>query len=75
MEDDDYSLIGKGTVVGGPMTIGVDADVLPSCAFQNAYSLKTLILPRTCKKVRTRAMIGCEDMETLVIGDDMEDRN
>ena len=75
VEDDDYSLIGKGTVVGGPITIGVDADVLPSCAFQNAYSLKTLILPRTCKKVRTRAMIGCEDMETLVIGDDMEDFN
>ena len=75
MEDDDYSLIGKGTVVGGPMTIGVDADVLPTCAFQNAYNLKTLILPRTCKKVRTRAMIGCEDLETLVIGDDMEDFN
>ena len=75
VEDDDYSLIGKGTVVGGPMTIGVDADVLPTCAFQNAYNLKTLILPRTCKKVRTRAMIGCEDLETLVIGDDMEDFN
>ena len=75
VEDSDYSLIAKGTVAGGPMTVGVDADVLPSGAFQNAYSLKTLILPRTCKKVRTRAMIGCEDMETLVIGDDMEDFN
>ena len=75
VEDSDYSLIAKGTVAGGPMTVGVDADVLPSGAFQNAYSLKTLILPRTCKKVRTRAMIGCEDLETLVIGDDMEDFN
>ena len=75
VEDGGYSLIGKGTVAGGPMSIGVDADVLPSCAFQNAYNLKTLILPKTCKKVNTRAMIGCEGLETLVIGDDMEEFN
>ena len=75
VEDDGYVYLAKYTTVGGLMCQEVDADVLSSFAFQNAYSLKTLILPRTCKKVRTRAMIGCEDLETLVIGDDMEDFN
>ncbi len=75
VESDGYSYLAQHTVVGGAISHGVDADVLPTYALQNAYSLKTLILPRTCKKVRTRAMIGCEDMESLVIGDDMEDFN
>jgi len=48
---------------------------LPPHAFLRAYSLKTLILPRTCKEVEQRAMQECEDLEILVIGDDMEDFN
>ena len=75
VEDDNYAIVGYGTVAGGSRGEDVEADELPTYAFQNAYNLKTLILPRTCKKVRTRAMIGCEDLETLVIGDDMEDFN
>ncbi len=60
---------------GGVVTIHTNENELPSCAFQNAINLKTLILPKTCKRVDTRAMIGCENMETLVIGDDMEKFN
>ena len=48
---------------------------LPKQAFQNAYNLKTLILPKTCRKVNECALQGCEALKTLVIGDDMEDFN
>lgn len=75
VEDNDYVHIGEGTVAGGPLPIRNDADVLESHSFTKAYSLKTLILPRTCKKVKTRALQECENLETLVIGDDMEDFN
>ena len=50
-------------------------NVLPYYAFLQAYSLKTLILPRTLTKVESRAMQECENLETLVIGDDMTDFN
>ena len=50
-------------------------NVLPYYAFLQAYSLKTLILPRTLAKVESRAMQECENLETLVIGDDMTDFN
>ena len=50
-------------------------NVLPHHSFLRAYSLKTLILPRTCKQVNERALQECEALETLVIGDDMEDFN
>ena len=53
----------------------VEDNVLPHHAFLRAYNLKTLILPRTCKKVDERAMQECEGLETIVIGDDMEDFN
>ena len=48
---------------------------LAKYAFLKCYSLKTLILPRTCTEVNTRAMQECEDLEILVIGDDMEKFN
>ena len=52
-----------------------DYDILPGDAFGECYSLKTLILPRSCKEVRTRAFIQCEYLETLVIGDECEKFN
>ena len=63
----------NGTVV---TTVNkVPDDILPKHAFLRAYNLKTLILPKTCKKVRDRALQECEGLETLVLGDDMEDFN
>ncbi|MBR0268748.1 MAG: leucine-rich repeat protein, partial [Prevotella sp.] len=43
---------------------------LPAYAFLQAYSLKTLILPKTVTKVESRALQECESLETLVIGDE-----
>ena len=46
----------------------VDAEnVLPAYSFLQCYNLKTLILPRTLKEVRSRALQQCETMETLVL--------
>ena len=54
----------------------VDAEnVLPAYSFLQCYNLKTLILPRTPKEVRSRALQQCETMETLVLGDDLEEFN
>ncbi len=53
----------------------VEDDVMPEHAFLCAYSLQTLVLPKTCKQVNRRAMQECEGLETLVLGDDMEDFN
>ncbi len=53
----------------------VSDNELPHHAFLRCYQLRTLILPRTCKEVRTRAMQECQSLETIVIGDDMEDFN
>ena len=50
-------------------------NVLPAYSFLQAYQLKTLILPKTCKEVRSRALQQCEALETLVLGDDMEEFN
>ena len=50
-------------------------DVLPAYSFLQCYNLKTLILPRTCKEVSSRALQQCEYLETLVLGDDMETFN
>ena len=50
-----------------------DDNVLPAYSFLQSYNLKTLILPKTCKKVRSRAIQQCEALETLVIGDDCEE--
>ena len=46
---------------------------LPSYAFLQAYNLKSLILPKTCTKIYTRALQQCEALETLVLGDDLVD--
>ena len=73
-----YSVLGEyrrwdGTTA--PVTFHMQNNELPKHAFLRAYELKTLILPKTCKKVHERALQECEGLETLVIGDDMEDFN
>ncbi|MBR4730080.1 MAG: hypothetical protein IK075_07455, partial [Prevotella sp.] len=73
-----YGVLGEhkrwdGTWV--PSVYYVNDNVLPKHSFLRAYSLRTLILPKTCKKVDERALQECEGMETLVIGDDMENFN
>lgn len=50
-------------------------DVLPAYAFLQCYQLKTLILPKSLKEIRSRAMMQCENLETVVIGDDIETIN
>ncbi|MGX8698151.1 MAG: leucine-rich repeat protein, partial [Prevotella sp.] len=57
--DSDYSLPGNEGVV-------------QSMDFGKCYTLKTLILPRTAKYVAERAFQECENLETLVIGDECE---
>jgi hypothetical protein len=57
-------------------TVKVDEnDVLPAYAFLQAYQLKTLILPKTLKEIRSRAIMQCEALETVVIGDSIETIN
>jgi hypothetical protein len=51
----------------------VDENILPYHAFLRAYSLKTLILPKSCIRVKERALQECEGLEVLVVGDDMRD--
>ena len=53
----------------------VEDNELPYHTFLRAQNLQTLILPKTCKKVNARALQECEGLETLVLGDDMEDFN
>lgn len=62
---------GSNTAMG----YAVEDNLLPCHSFLRAHSLKTLILPKTCKAVNRRALQECESLETLVIGDDMEDFN
>jgi hypothetical protein len=52
-----------------------DDNVLPAYSFLQSYNLKTLILPKTCKRVQSRALQQCEALESLVLGDDMEEFN
>ena len=56
----------------GPSYVQED-NVLPSYAFLQAYNLKSLVLPKSCTKIETRAMQQCEGLETLVLGDDLVD--
>lgn len=58
-----------------PMVYYLADNELPHHALLRAYSLKTLILPKTCKEVVTRALQECEGLETLVVGDDCEKFN
>jgi hypothetical protein len=57
-------------------TVHVDAyNVLPAYAFLQAYQLKTLILPKTLREIRSRAIMQCEALQTVVIGDSIETIN
>ena len=48
-------------------------NTLPAYSFLQCYNLRTLILPKTCRKVQSRALQQCEALESLVLGDAMED--
>ena len=48
-------------------------DVFPTYGLLQAYNLKTLILPKSCKKMDIRGLLECEGLEVLVIGDKMQD--
>ena len=56
----------------GPSHVEKDNE-LPIYAFLQAYSLKSLVLPKTCTKINTRALQQSEALETLVLGDDLVD--
>ena len=58
----------------GPSSVGYDNE-LPIYAFLQAYNLKSLVLPKTCTRIKTRALQECEALETLVLGDDLVDFN
>ena len=58
-----------------PRVYYANDNYLPYHALLRAYSLNTLILPKTCKEVEDRALQECEGLETLVIGDDCEEFN
>jgi len=72
-----YCVNGEKSAFEGnePELQSVSDNQLPYHAFLKAYSLKTLILPKTCKEVRRRALQECEALENLVIGDDCTDFN
>ena len=53
----------------------VNDNEFPRHAFLKCYPLKTLILPRTCKSIKPRALQESEGLETLVVGDDTEEFN
>ncbi len=63
------------TVTHNNSTVFVGNDTLPSYALLQAYSLKTLILPKTCTTVQSRALQECEALEVCVIGDKTTDFN
>ena len=76
--DNEYALRSyyrrwDGTSV--PTAMLLNSSEIPQHAFLRAYNLKTLILPRSCKKVNTRAFQECEGLETLVVGEEIEDFN
>ena len=50
-------------------------NVLPPFAMRRAYALKTIILPKTLKKIDTRSLMECLALETVVVGDDIETIN
>jgi hypothetical protein len=56
----------------GPSNVEADNE-LPIYAFLQAYNLKSLVLPKSCTKINTRALQQCEALETLVLGDDLVD--
>jgi hypothetical protein len=50
-------------------------DVLHEHALKRATKLKTLILPKTCKRIAQQALVDCSNLETIVFGDDLEKIN
>ncbi len=54
------------------MDASMDDNKLHEHALKKAIKLKTLILPKTCNRVRSQAMMGCDNLETVVFGDDTE---
>ena len=48
-------------------------NVMHKHALKRAAKLKTLILPKTCKEIEKRAFLQCDNLETVVIGDDTEE--
>ena len=56
----------------GPSDVENDNE-LPIYALLQGYSLKSLVLPKTCTKINTRALQQCEALETLVLGDNLVD--
>ena len=73
IEPSYYLTDGVGWQTGTKLLYPWEDDCLPGFAFGRCYSLKTLILPRTMKRVKERAFQECEYLETLVIGDDCEE--
>lgn len=80
----DAQLVETSTAIRGednafeghkPKATHVKDNTLPYHAFLKAYSLKTLILPKTCTEVEARAMQECSNLEVLVLGDDLDDFN
>ena len=63
-----YAAFDKNAVTNHS-SIVKEANELPYYAFLKAYSLKTLILPKTLKTIHSRSMLECEYLETVVIGD------
>jgi hypothetical protein len=47
-------------------------DVLPAYAFLQCYQLKTLILPKGLKEIRSRSIMQCESLENVVVGDSIQ---
>ena len=73
IEPSNYLTDGAGWQSGIKLLYPWEDDCLPGFAFGRCYSLKTLILPRTMKRVKERAFQECEYLETLVVGDECEE--
>lgn len=69
VEPSDWYAAYDKNVVTNHSSVVKEANVLPYYAFLKAYSLKTLILPKTVTTIPSRTLLECENLETLVIGD------
>ena len=68
--DNQGSMETRGGVIR--MNAVMTDDVLHEHALKRATKLKTLILPKTCKKIIHQALVDCSNLETIVFGDDLE---
>ena len=73
IEPSEYLTDGAGWQMSIKFLTKNEDDVLPGFAFGRSYSLKTVILPKTMKRVKERAFQECEYLETLVLGDECEE--